>query len=32
MIDPDTVMTGIKRKLVRARAVLDAMLDDIDRV
>jgi hypothetical protein len=32
MIDPDTVMTGIRRKLVRARAVLDAMLDDIDRV
>ncbi|MGY2083927.1 hypothetical protein [Blastococcus sp. SYSU DS0539] len=31
-IDSDAVMTGIKRKLARARALLDALLDDVDRV
>ena len=31
-IDSDAVMAGMKRKLARARALLDALLDDIDRV
>jgi hypothetical protein len=32
VIDPDAVMTGIKRKLIRAQGVLDALMEDIARV
>jgi hypothetical protein len=31
-IDPDAVMAGLKLRLLRARAVLDALLEDISRV
>jgi hypothetical protein len=31
-IDPDVVMAGLKLKLQRARALLDTLMDDIDRV